>query len=121
MSTDIYSLSRELAQKQKYQILYAGDKYTGIRIFKNEYDLSHIQEIFICFLGIYNAVNTDIHLQEVKEVVLENDEFVDSYLIYKRKKREETKKETKNDNNFSKKDKEQITTKSSWIFRKKKK
>lgn len=109
---------RTLAKSYRYQTLYGIEKPIGIRIFENQIDFSHIQLMFLTYLNMYVVIGNDIYLDEVKDVVLKDDIYEDSYLIYKKSKKETKKTEAKIDKKNSKNNKEQITTKTSWIFRK---
>ncbi len=81
---------RKLAKKSYYQTLFSACKELhGIRLFKNEFDLTYYQIIFIRFLNFYQSINLDIALHEVEEEVLDNEIFEDSYMFYKQNKKED--------------------------------
>ena len=86
-------LIRKLARSSEWQALYARAKDLNISLFKNRTDFSKLQIIFMQFLEMYHNLYVDLYLKEegISEEVIENDLWADSYLLWKRKKRDEKK------------------------------
>jgi hypothetical protein len=83
---DIYTKLRELARSIKAQNLFiAAKEIHGIRIFKNMYDFSKLQEIYLSYLYSCDAINKDIIMEKISEHVFDSEIMEDSYLIWKRK------------------------------------
>jgi len=88
---------RTLAKSEKFQALYRRAKDTGvIKIFKNDYNLSKIQDWFFYYLEVYNMLYQDLANKEpyLTEEVIKNDLRCDAYLLMKSKTK--NKKEEKN-------------------------
>lgn len=119
MSPDTFSIIRQLAKSNKYQTIYSLDKPIGIRLFKNDSDLTQLQISFLNYLNFYSQLFLDIYTGDVDEFVLTDTIFEDSYMYYKNKKnREENKKKDKTEKKISPIKDEQPDMKSQWIFRK---
>jgi len=81
-----YSLLRKLARSIRAQNLFiAAKEINGIRIFKNLYDLSKLQEIYLSNLYNANAISNDIILEKISEHVFDSEIMEDAYLLWKRK------------------------------------
>lgn len=97
---------KKLAKTQYFQALIS-NKELGLKLFKNDYDLSPLQIHFLGLVNKYNSIYTDIALGDVSPLVMEDEIFVDAYLHYKDHKYSEDKKKLKNpDKNVDKKPKE---------------
>jgi hypothetical protein len=96
---NIYSSVRELAKSIKYQnLLIATKEISSIRLFKNEYDLSKLQEIFLSYLYTYDMISKDIITEKISKHVTDNEIYEDSYLLWRKQKKDtEEKKTTMND------------------------
>lgn len=93
---NIYSSIRQLAKSVKSQNLFlAAKELSGIRLFKNLFDLSKLQEIYLSYLYIYNSINTDIVVEHISEEILTDEIYEDAYLLWKKKNRN---KEEQKDN-----------------------
>jgi hypothetical protein len=87
MINDVYKYLRLLARSNYFQNLYSLSKdMPSLRLFENERDFTDIQMSFIRFLNYYSSVLLDIALGDVDELVLDNDIYTDSYMLYKTKK-----------------------------------
>lgn len=83
---NIYSLLRELARSIRMQNLFVATKeLNGIRLFKNQLNLSNIQSIFLSHLYSYDSISRDIILENISKHVLDEEIYTDSYLLWKRK------------------------------------
>ena len=77
----------ELAKSIKAQNLFvAAKEINGIRLFKNLYDFSKLQEIYINYLYMYDIITQDIIRKKINEDIINDDIYADSYLLWKRKK-----------------------------------
>jgi len=113
---------RKLAKTDKWQLMYArSSEMSGIHLFQNVTDFSHIQFDFINNLAFYYSLNLDVVMGEVTDIIFKYEIYEDAYMLYKNKERKEksiNKKETtyKNmeDNNL----KEQISSTTDWVLKK---
>lgn len=96
---NIYSEIRLLAKSIKSQNLFTAVKeISSLQLFRNKFDLSAIQEIYISYLYAYENINRDIIIDKISHHVLDNEIYEDAYLLWKRKnKNTEKKQETKNE------------------------
>jgi len=86
---------RELAKSMQYQNIFSVTKdLKSINLFKNNSDLTNIQMTFLNYLYIYDSLYNDISRKKVSKYIMNDDIFVDSYLLWIRNKPEE-----KEDNN----------------------
>lgn len=92
---NIVKYIRKLAKDPYYRTIYSISKEYNIRLFKNDYDLTQIQVMFLQYLSFYQAIYMDISLDEVEDDVLDNEIFEDSYIFYKNNKKEKKPKNTK--------------------------
>ena len=75
---------RNLAKSEKAQSLYRRAKESGmIKLFKNEYNLSKIQEWFLYWLEVYNLLYKDLveNKPYISEEVIKHDIRTDAYLL----------------------------------------
>jgi hypothetical protein len=85
MVDEIISILRELAKSDKFQTLFMLSKEGSFTFFKNRYDYSAYQMLFINLLSTYHNIYTEISLDYVDEIVLNNETYEDAYLYYRRK------------------------------------
>lgn len=115
------NIIRKLAKSNKYQGIYSLAKEMKLKIFENETDFTDIQLIFLRYLNYYSSLNMDITLNEVDEIVLSNNIYEDSYMLYRSSKEYKKKKETavnsKNNNNRNGEGSVNIGRTSKWIFK----
>jgi hypothetical protein len=80
-------------------LFVASKEIGGIRLFKNSFDFSKIQEIYLSHLYNYDAINRDIILEKISKHVFDNEIYEDAYLIWKRRniKKINTKNDKKNE------------------------
>jgi len=82
---NIYKSIRELAKTNKWQNLFSASKdLNNIRLFRNDIDFSKLQELFLNYLYIYDMVTKDILMGEIMEFVLNDDIYIDSYLLWRK-------------------------------------
>lgn len=80
-------LIRKLAKSVRHQNLFLASKeINGIKLFKNEYDLSLIQEKYLSYLYFYNNIFMDITTDKVSKKVIDCNIYEDAYTTYKSKK-----------------------------------
>ena len=83
---DIYIALRDLAKSIESQNLFLASKEIhGIYLFKNNFDFSKIQTIYLSYLYNYNSINRDIIIEKISKHVLDNFIYEDSYLLYRSK------------------------------------
>jgi len=98
---NIYSLIRKIAKSIKMQNLFVASKeIAGIRLFRNQYDFSKLQEIFLSYLYSYDSLNRDIIIDGISKKVIDEEIYEDAYLYYKKSnkyKENQKKRETNPD------------------------
>ena len=76
----------DLAKLVRIQNLFIATKELhGIRIFKNLYNFSKLQEIYLSYLYNSYAIHNDIILEKISEHVFDSEIKEDAYLLWKRK------------------------------------
>jgi len=83
-----YLTLRQLAKTPEYQNLFVRAKeINGIRIFKNEYDFTFIQQVFLYYLEMYHNLYQDLYMKEplISESVINDVDRCDAYLYWKQK------------------------------------
>ena len=90
---------RKLAKNNKNLNLFSASKeLNGVRLFRNDIDLSKIQNLFINYLYFYYNLNQNISTGEVSKDVLKSEVREDAYSVWQ-SKREKKDIEDKKDNN----------------------
>jgi len=89
---------RKLAKSNRFQALYRRVKESGfLKLFKNDYDLSKIQDIFLYYLEIYYMLYQDLAEKKpyLTEEVIDNELRTDAYLFmkFKHKSKNDKKRE----------------------------
>jgi hypothetical protein len=98
---NIYNAIRKLAKSVKAQNLFLASKeVNGINLFRNKFDFSKIQEIYLSYLYNYESINRDIVIDNISKHVFDSELYEDSYLIWKRKNRNNKKDTKQNDINL---------------------
>lgn len=116
---NVYKIARELSSKNYYQTIYANAKEIGIKLFKNDIELTEIQIFFLNYLSFYSNLNTDIILGDVNKIVRDNFIFEDAYMLYKRQNKNTPKFSPSEEIKSNKSGKEKIITTSQFVFRRK--
>jgi len=84
---DIFDIIRKLAKTQRAQNLFSVSKeLSGIKLFRNNCDLSRIQEEYLLYLYMYESLARDIEVDKISKHVYDKELYEDSYLLWKRKK-----------------------------------
>jgi len=80
---------RSLARSSHWQGIFRASKECGgIRLFKNEYDFSGIQSLFLHWLGIYNMLYEELgrlDWENLDEKVIKDDDRTDAFLYWRSK------------------------------------
>lgn len=119
---NVYKIIRTLAKSNKYQTIYSNSKEGNLRLFQNIYNYTDNQILFLNYLNFYSGIYTDIALDYVDEIVLNNEIYEDAYLYYKRKSRGGDKKDKETIKPKSNKQSESsVVNNSTWVFKKPKK
>ena len=121
----IYTILRKLSRDNYWQSIYCQSKEcSGIRLFKNNSDYTHLQLIFLNEISKFSNICTDVLLGEVSELVLSDEIYQDAYSFYKSQKRIKKNKKIKHDSNITthqkgnKYHKEEILNQNQWVFTK---
>ena len=81
---------RKMARLSHYQQIYNASKdCSGIRLFKNEYNFSGIQSLFLYWLNIYAMLYDELGKLEwgnLDNQVIKDDDRVDAFLYWRSKK-----------------------------------
>ena len=88
---------QNLARSNTAQLIYRHAKeLSGIRLFNNDTDLSHIQVLYLYYLSLYESLYTDLAMQEpyLTEEVINDNLRVEAYLLYKKVNRKNKKQNT---------------------------
>jgi len=94
---NIYDNLIELAKSIHSQNLFtAAKEINGIRLFKNIFDFSRLQEIYLSYLYTFDTINQDMVIDKISEHVLDDKIYWDAYMLWKRK---HTNKTENKDNN----------------------
>ena len=76
----------DLAKSVRYQNLFLASKeINGIKLFRNNMELSNIQSIFLSWLYNFDSISRDVIVDKISEHVLDNQIYWNSYLIWRRK------------------------------------
>jgi len=83
--TNIYKSVVDLARSIRMQNLFLVSKeIASIKLFKNNFNFSKLQEIYISYLYTFDLLNKDIVVEGISKKVMEHEIFWESYLTYKR-------------------------------------
>jgi hypothetical protein len=94
---NIYSKLRNFSKSTKAQNLFvAAKELSSIQLFKNRFDFSKLQEIYLSYLYMYAAINRDILIDKISEKVMDCELYEDSYMLWKRKNMNKTDKKDSN-------------------------
>lgn len=92
----IYSKLRNLAKSVRAQNLFIAVKeLQGVQLFRNNFDFSKLQEIYLSFLYMYDTINRDIIVDKISEKVLDCELYEDAYMLWRRKNNNKSEKEDK--------------------------
>lgn len=96
---DYYAIIRKIARSVKYQNMYSNCEKLGLKMFKNETDLTDAQSLLLYWCSVYSSLYEDIHMNEpyIDEDIIKDDTRCDAYLTYKKEMRKkENQKKNKN-------------------------
>jgi hypothetical protein len=92
---NVYSLLRQLAKLNKSQNLFvAAKEINSIRLFKNSFNLSQLQEIYLNYLYIYDIVMRDMITDKISKHVTDNEIYTDAYMLWRKEKKYKEDKES---------------------------
>lgn len=89
---NIYNSVINLAKSVRAQNIFLVSKeIASIKLFKNNFNFSKLQEIYLNYLYTFDLLNKDIMVEGISKKVTEDEIFWESYLLYKKsnKKKEE--------------------------------
>jgi len=102
---NIYENLRLLAKSIRGQNLFSAAKeLSSIRLFKNKFNLSRLQEIYLSYLYTYEMINKDIVVDNISKLVTTCEIYEDAYLLWKRQNKKEKKLNKKGEPEKSSKD-----------------
>ena len=88
---------RRLAKKVENLNLFSASKeLNNINLFINCIDFTKLQQMYISYLYFYTELHQDISLKKIDKYVLNNEQYEDSYMLWKRENSE--KENNKKDN-----------------------
>lgn len=97
---NIYSELQKLAKSIKYQnLLSIAKEMNAIRLFRNKYDFSSIQMIFLNYLYNFELINREIITEKISKHVLDDEIMWTSYLLWRQKNQPKQKEEPKENKN----------------------
>ena len=76
---------RKLAKENKHQLLFSLSKEGSLTLFDNKSNYTNIQISFLSYLAFYHGLYTDIAMDYVTEIVLEDPIYEDAYMYWKNK------------------------------------
>ena len=106
-------LIRRLAKCNYYQTIYSQEKNLGMRLFRNESDLTYAQIVFLNHLAFYSALNMDYFMGEVDDRVFESEIREDAYMYFRKQNKQKSRDNIKTPT--GQKPKEKPVT-SQWVF-----
>ena len=113
---EIFKHVRKLAKTNYYQTLYSQAKELHLKLFKNDFELSRLQENFLNYLLFYHNIYMDIAMKEISEVVLENEIYEDAWVYYRHHRK--PKETPKSDNTLPKQKHDKVTGETfQWVFK----
>jgi hypothetical protein len=82
---DIYTSIRELAKSIHAQNLFIAAKdISSIKLFKNNFNFSKIQEFYLNWLYNYDVIFRDILIEKISKHVTDNNIYTDAYLLWRK-------------------------------------
>ena len=93
------NILQKLARSNTAQTVYRNAKeLSGIRLFNNDTELSHIQILYLYYLSLYESLYTDLSMGEelISEEIIKDDLRCEAYLLFKRVNRKNKKQNTNN-------------------------
>ena len=110
-------LVRKIAKSSHYQTLYHNCKETGLKLFKNDIELSNVQLYFLQYLGFYSSLNLEVYMGEVSDIVFKDFLYEDAYMYYREKNKNKDKKEEDNNSSVTKGNRTQEINKTTYLFK----
>jgi hypothetical protein len=94
----IYESLQKLAKSVRYQnLFFACKEISGVRLFHNVANFSHLQQLFLSYLYNFESIHRDIVTEKISKHVLDNSIFWDAYLLWRQKEKpkQDNKEKTK--------------------------
>jgi len=107
---------RQLAKSTHWQTLYSHAKELHFSLFANNVAFSELQILFLNYLGFYSALNMDIAMGDITDLVLEDEIYEDAYMYYKQKV--DKKKVSERGLNKQPHQDTQVPQSTQWVFKK---
>ena len=99
---NIFELVRELAKTTEAQnLFYTCKELNSVRMFKNDYDLSHIQQTYISYLYLYESLAHDIIVEGISKKIYNSEIYEDAYIKWRSDKKDNKKSTEKKSNDLS--------------------
>lgn len=112
---------RKLAKSSYWQTVYSYAKELHFNIFNNSNDFSELQILMLNYISFYSALNLDIALGEVTDIVFENELYEEAYMYYKQKVDKKKMADRPKNNQPIQSSKEENSPQVNWVFKKPKK
>lgn len=97
---DVYELLRKLAKSITAQNLFLACKESRIQIFKNNSELSRLQQIYLSYLYFYDTIDKDLAIKKISKHIKDNILFEDAYMLWKKEKEYKEDTSSKKENNL---------------------
>lgn len=91
MTTFSFAIIKRLARKVENQNLYTRAKeINGIKLFRNDFDFSFVQIMYLSWLETYHSMYFDLALNKpnISEEVIKDDLRTEAYLFWKSKNKD---------------------------------
>lgn len=114
---------RKLSKCNYYQTIYSLEKNIGINLFKNSFELTQIQIVFLNYLSFYSALYFDFSMGEIDDRVFEDFIYEDAYMTFRKHDRDKTKEKSRDKkiNNVGQTKNSTKPVTSQWVFKSPKK
>jgi len=113
---------RKLAKSSYWQTIYSYAKELHFPIFNNSRDFTEVQILMLNYISFYNALNLDIAIGDVTDIVLENELYEEAYMYFKQKsEKKKIAERPKQTTQTSQPSREEHSPQVNWVFKKPKK
>jgi len=113
---------RKLAKSSYWQTVFGATKELHFKIFNNQTDFSDLQILMLNYMGFYSALNMDIAMGEVSDIVLEDELYEEAYMYYKQKvDKKKLADRPKQEQSTAPSRKDTVPPQVNWVFKKPKK
>ena len=99
---NIYNRIRLLAKSIRAQNRFlAAREFHSIRLFKNTYDFSKLQDKYLSDLYMYDIISRDIINNKISEKINDCELYEDSYMLWKNKGKNSSQESAKKNSNLT--------------------